>query len=415
MSERRGGRQPQRGARSNTIGQRGGSQYPYPNIFTLTGRIGSQNRAAGHAAGRGRARARARGQTQIQAQPPQQAQTQAHFNQRRPESSLHQANPILTAAPPLFQTTTPINPTGTQRVNPLSLRPPTAAPQGQSNLPAAPHTSFVTVRIHTAKCDICNCHNTSILRRCATCGWQICTPCWDARGGDGRHGARRPFQGNSFNTPGQNQQPSQGASNDNNQHRVTPALSGQEEVDDEVETLQAALILESMQFARVLRPRQRRNYQEQQLDMPSPVQEEPEAETPRPDSDETESETSQGPRNVIEPGTPAVPASTPSRQLAGPRSASELGLWYLAEAATEAFGRSPMEASNDMEMQDTPPTPTPRGRQAARGTRGRGRARARATTRRGRGDSNTQGHKRPRDDDDRRGPSGAAGSVPVVR
>ncbi|GAD97559.1 predicted protein [Paecilomyces variotii No. 5] len=410
MSERRGGRQPQRG-RSNAPGQRGSSQYPYPSTHSVISRISAQNRAAS----RGRGRGRARGQTWIQAQPQGQAQAQAQLSQRRTEYSGQQTNPPLTTASPLFPATTSINPTTIQRVNPLTLRPPTTAPQAQSNLPAAPHTLFVTVTIHTAKCDICNRHNTSILRRCATCGWQICTPCWDARGGDGRHGSRRPFRGDVFNSLGQNQQPSEEASINSNQQRATPAPSRQEEVDDEVETIQAALILESMQFARVLRPRQRRNYQEQQLARPSPIQEETEAESPREDADETESETSQGPRNVAEPSTPSVPASTPSRQLAGPRSASELGLWYLAEAATEILGRDPTEPNNDMAMQDAPPTPTPRGRRGARGTRGR--ARARVTTRAGNNAAAkaTQGHKKPKDDDDRRGsPCGAAGSAPVI-
>ncbi|KAJ9293924.1 hypothetical protein DTO271G3_7300 [Paecilomyces variotii] len=409
MSERRGGRQLQEGGRSNAPGQRGGSQYPYPNTPFLVSRVSAQHRAIGRAASRGRGH----GQTQIQAQPQGrgQAQPQVQLNQRSGEFPGQQTNTILT---------TPLsNPTTTQRVNPLTLRPPTTTPQTQRNLPAAPHTRFVTVTIHTAKCDICNRHNTSILRRCATCGWQICTPCWDARGGDGRHGTRRPFRGDVFSSPDQNQQPSEGASYDNGQRGDTPAVAAQAEVDEEVETLQAALILEGMQFARVLRPRQRRNYQEPQLAVPSPIQEETEAENENAtvgDADETESEASQGPRNVVEPNTPAAPARTPSRQLRGPRSAGELGLWYLAEAASEVLERSYAEANDDIEMQDAPPTPTPRGRHTARGTRGR--ARPRATARLRRGDSRAargpQGHKRQRDDHDTGGPSGAAGSAPLV-
>ncbi|KAJ9210525.1 hypothetical protein DTO166G4_7837 [Paecilomyces variotii] len=418
MSERRGGRQLQGGGRSNAPGQRGGSQYPYPNTHSLVSRVSAQHRAAGRAASRGR------GQTQIQAQPQGhgQALPQVQHIQRGAGFPRQQTNTSLTTtAPPAFPATPLPNPTTTQRVNPLTLRPPTTTPQTQRNLPAAPHTRFVTVTIHTAKCDICNRHNTSILRRCATCGWQICTPCWDARGGDGRHGSRRPFRGDVFNSPDQNQQPSEGASYDNGQRGDTPAVTAQAEADEEVETLQAALILEGMQFARVLRPRQRRNYQEPQLAVPSPIQEETEAENEyatRGDADETESEASQGPGNVVEPNTPAAPASTPSRQLQGPRSAGELGLWYLAEAATEVLERSSAEATDDIEMQDAPPTPTPRGRHTARSTRGRGRGRSRATARLRRGDSSgakgAQGHKRRRDDHDRGGPSGAAGSAPLV-
>ncbi|KAL2002808.1 hypothetical protein VTN02DRAFT_5851 [Thermoascus thermophilus] len=60
------------------------------------------------------------------------------------------------------------------------------------------HAVFVEVMIHKAKCDICNHHNKAVLRRCMDCGWQICSPCWDARGGDGSHGTRRPFTGEVF-------------------------------------------------------------------------------------------------------------------------------------------------------------------------------------------------------------------------
>ena len=40
---------------------------------------------------------------------------------------------------------------------------------------------------HTAKCEKCGKHNTSILYRCIDCTFPICTPCWNAEGGTGRH------------------------------------------------------------------------------------------------------------------------------------------------------------------------------------------------------------------------------------
>jgi len=49
------------------------------------------------------------------------------------------------------------------------------------------HQTFTPVTIHTAKCDICNQHNRSVLFRCADCGWHVCTPCWTEKGGDGTH------------------------------------------------------------------------------------------------------------------------------------------------------------------------------------------------------------------------------------
>ncbi|KAL8702904.1 MAG: hypothetical protein Q9201_003910 [Fulgogasparrea decipioides] len=51
----------------------------------------------------------------------------------------------------------------------------------------AVHDTFVQVTIHTAKCDVCNKHNTSTMYRCIKCGYQRCTPCWERKGGDGRH------------------------------------------------------------------------------------------------------------------------------------------------------------------------------------------------------------------------------------
>lgn len=41
------------------------------------------------------------------------------------------------------------------------------------------HTTFTKLKIHTAKCDTCNQHNTSTMYRCADCGQQLCTPCWN--------------------------------------------------------------------------------------------------------------------------------------------------------------------------------------------------------------------------------------------
>ncbi|EEP76385.1 predicted protein [Uncinocarpus reesii 1704] len=66
------------------------------------------------------------------------------------------------------------------------------------------HTIFKTIKIHTAKCDVCNQHNKSTLRRCIDCGWQICTPCWDARGGNGTHGVSHKFTGPVFSPGGPN-------------------------------------------------------------------------------------------------------------------------------------------------------------------------------------------------------------------
>ena len=49
------------------------------------------------------------------------------------------------------------------------------------------HRTFRQVNAHTAKCEKCARHNKSILYRCIDCSYPICTPCWNAEGGTGRH------------------------------------------------------------------------------------------------------------------------------------------------------------------------------------------------------------------------------------
>ena len=49
------------------------------------------------------------------------------------------------------------------------------------------HTEFKDIQIHTAKCDVCNRHNTSIMKQCTLCAQNFCNNCWLARGNDGTH------------------------------------------------------------------------------------------------------------------------------------------------------------------------------------------------------------------------------------
>ncbi|KAL6714485.1 hypothetical protein ACLMJK_007909 [Lecanora helva] len=49
------------------------------------------------------------------------------------------------------------------------------------------HQTFKEIKVHTAKCDECNKHNAASIYRCIDCGQQCCTPCWDKKGGDGKH------------------------------------------------------------------------------------------------------------------------------------------------------------------------------------------------------------------------------------
>ena len=74
-----------------------------------------------------------------------------------------------------------------------------------STMPSTMHTNFIQVMVHTAKCDTCDNHNTLIIYRCADCGIQCCTPCWQRRGGDDNHvlnGGDRGWTGKKINKTG---------------------------------------------------------------------------------------------------------------------------------------------------------------------------------------------------------------------
>ena len=49
------------------------------------------------------------------------------------------------------------------------------------------HAIFKEVKIHTAKCDECNKHNSDVIYRCMECAQQCCLPCWSKRESDGTH------------------------------------------------------------------------------------------------------------------------------------------------------------------------------------------------------------------------------------
>lgn len=70
--------------------------------------------------------------------------------------------------------------------------PARPGPLFRTRQPKPKHTTFKAVKIHTAKCDVCNHHNTSTLSRCIDCGWQICSSCLADRGGDRTHTGAAP-------------------------------------------------------------------------------------------------------------------------------------------------------------------------------------------------------------------------------
>lgn len=114
-------------------------------------------------------------------------------------------------------------PMHTQHGSPSSFA---VAPAGSSQ---GPHTIFKPIKIHTAKCDVCNMHNKSTLQRCIDCGWQICTPCWNARGGNGAHGSVRKFTGTIYRSSDDEQpqkKPRKKGKSANNGAKDTPPDKG---------------------------------------------------------------------------------------------------------------------------------------------------------------------------------------------
>jgi len=54
---------------------------------------------------------------------------------------------------------------------------PEATPTGPINPGNTPHTEWKQVSVHTAKCDKCSKHNTSVIQRCTRCNFQLCKNC----------------------------------------------------------------------------------------------------------------------------------------------------------------------------------------------------------------------------------------------
>lgn len=67
--------------------------------------------------------------------------------------------------------------------NHMTVPNPTVSPPTTSS---QPHTNFVEIMIHTAKCDTCEKHNKRTVYRCTECGQHVCSQCWK-NSGDGTH------------------------------------------------------------------------------------------------------------------------------------------------------------------------------------------------------------------------------------
>ncbi len=88
------------------------------------------------------------------------------------------ANPTACAAPPSYDD---------HKLLPSYLGdecPPSYFGHDPNNTPTGPfnpvnklHDKWMPISIHTAKCDNCSKHNTSVIQRCASCSFQLCRNC----------------------------------------------------------------------------------------------------------------------------------------------------------------------------------------------------------------------------------------------
>jgi hypothetical protein len=97
-------------------------------------------------------------------------------------------NPVRTTA--IQSTLTSPSPSTTPRLPPVPANTPNTALHRPSDITkgATKFAGFEHVIIHTAKCDVCAHHNTSVLHRCYTCGWHVCNGCMVSRNDSGKHG-----------------------------------------------------------------------------------------------------------------------------------------------------------------------------------------------------------------------------------
>src|ERR1700721_3023877 len=69
------------------------------------------------------------------------------------------------------------------------LPPPPSKKIDNVNPGNQPHSKWEAISIHTAKCDVCSEHNTSVIQRCTRCNRQLCKKCIPKAGDDGVHSA----------------------------------------------------------------------------------------------------------------------------------------------------------------------------------------------------------------------------------
>jgi hypothetical protein len=119
-----------------------------------------------------------------------------------------------------------------------------------------PHSDFTAVYIHTAKCDICEKRNNSVLQRCGTCTVQFCNRCMEV--GDGIHVKNADLDwtdyGAQANSLKRQRKPKLRISNqeDSNVHQVRPTFAMQPSINKvEVQNNQPMAAKKACQRAKV--------------------------------------------------------------------------------------------------------------------------------------------------------------------
>ncbi|KAF2472408.1 uncharacterized protein BDR25DRAFT_353434 [Lindgomyces ingoldianus] len=104
------------------------------------------------------------------------------------------STPALTATPTSGPTLWPVSSNPNTNANPrltpgpFTISSPLTSPTPNASASfsvmdcSANPRSFAIVQIHTAKCAICDSRNMALMRRCPGCTYQVCQPCFNARG-----------------------------------------------------------------------------------------------------------------------------------------------------------------------------------------------------------------------------------------
>ncbi|KKA25768.1 hypothetical protein T310_0154 [Rasamsonia emersonii CBS 393.64] len=139
------------------------------------------------------------------------AEARAHEEQAEAERMLSHAHPAMIHNIRVQQRgpaseMTENNPEGSIPIDPAIIDASQRLGHAQDQDEAKPHNRWDEITVRNAKCDVCDEKNQSVMYRCKDCGWQICSPCDDNRGGLREHNTSRRYrrvnpQGNTSRQP----------------------------------------------------------------------------------------------------------------------------------------------------------------------------------------------------------------------